>query len=259
MKRSQAHIICSSWMAMACLAAACGGGEPAGQPPAAGTAAAAPTDTADGPGIIAGVTTFEGTAPAPRPLPMDSDPRCAAGAGATSDRLLVGAGNTLQNVFVYVKDGLGQRTYPTPATPVLLDQKGCRYVPHVLGVQVGQTLSIANSDPTVHNVNASAKNNRSFNFGQVASVPPVARVFDKPEVMVPFRCDVHGWMIAYVGVVVHPFFAVSNADGTFEIKGLPAGTFTLEAWHELLGVQSQSVTVDGQTPAKASFAFKAPT
>ena len=244
------------WLAVACLAG-CGGGEPASQAPAA--PAAAPTDTADGPGTIAGTMTYDGSAPAPRPLPMDSDPRCVMEPGAKSELLLVGPGNTLQNVFVYVKDGLGARTYASPTTPVMLDQKGCRYLPHVFGVQIGQPIHVANSDPTVHNVNASAKNNRSFNFGQVPSVPPVTRIFDKPEVMIPFRCDVHGWMNAYVGVVAHPFFAVTMADGTFEIKGLPAGTFTVEAWHERLGVQSQSVTVDGKTPAKVSFAFKAAT
>jgi hypothetical protein len=115
---------------------------------------------------------------------------------------------------------------------------------------------ISNSDATLHNVNAAPKNNRAFNFGQPASVPAVARTFDKPEVMIPLRCDVHGWMNAYVGVVAHPFFAVTKDDGRFEIKGLPAGTYTIEAWHEQLGTQTQSVTVDAQAPAKVAIAFK---
>jgi plastocyanin len=238
--------------------AGCGGGEPS-----TGTATPAPasrpaaTDTANGPGVITGTVTFEGTAPEVRPLRMDSDSRCVADASATSELLVVGSGNALQNVFVYVKDGLGQRTYAAPTTPVVLDQKGCRYLPHVLGVQVGQPVQISNSDPTLHNVNSTPKDNKGFNFGQVPKTPAVTRTFEKPEIGVPFRCDVHSWMNAYAGVVAHPFFAVTKADGTFEIKGLPAGTYTLEFWHEQLGTQTQSVTVDDKAPAKVTAAFKA--
>lgn len=225
--------------------AACGGSQPA-----------SPTDTSDGPGIITGTMTFEGTPPPARPLRTDSDPLCKPEPGATSEVLLVGPGNGLQNVFVSVKDGLGARTYAIPPTPVTIDQKGCRYIPHVVGIQVGQTLRIANSDTALHNVNSAPTANTGFNFGQPTGVPPATKTFDKPEVMVPFRCDVHSWMNAYAGVVPHPFFAVSAADGRFEIKGLPVGTFTIEAWHEQLGKQTQSVTVDGAKPAMVSFAFK---
>lgn len=240
------------------LTAACGGGvdQPAGSAPPAASTAAAPTDTADGPGVIAGTITFAGTPPAARPLRMDSDPKCVPEPGATSELIVVGPGQGLKNVFVYVKDGLGARTYATPATAVTLDQKGCRYVPHVFGVQVGQTVQIANSDAALHNVHAVPKNNREFNFGQPANVPAVPRVFDKPEIGLPFRCDVHGWMNAYVNVVPHPFFAVSADNGSFEIKGLPPGTYTIELWHEQLGTQTQSVTVDGKTPATIAAAFK---
>lgn len=240
---------------------ACGRGnveQPAAPAPAAPGAPAAPrspTDTADGPGVITGTALFKGTAPKPRPLPTDSDPLCKPEPGATSEVLLVGADNGLQNVFVYVKDGLGSRTYPVPTEPATLDQKGCRYTPHVFGLQVGQTLRVTNSDAALHNVNASPQNNKSFNFGQPVGVPAATRVFDKPEVAIPFRCDVHNWMNAYAGVVAHPFFAVTKPDGSFEIKGLPPGSYTVEAWHERLGTQTQSITVDGKTPAKAVFAF----
>ena len=243
--------------------AACGGERPspASSTPQAGTSAtAAPTDTADGPGVITGATLFVGTAPRPRDVPMDADPLCKPEPGATtSERLLVGAGNGLRNVFVYVKDGLGARTYAVPTTPVTLDQKGCRYVPHVFGVQVGQQVSISNSDPALHNVHAIPKANREFNFSQSPKVPPAPRTFTAPEVMVPLRCDVHGWMNAFAGVVPHPFFAVTREDGSFEIKGLPPGTYTIEAWHEQLGTQTQSVVVDGKTPAKVSLSFKSTT
>ena len=240
------------------LTAACGGGteQPAGSAAPAPTRAAAPTDTADGPGMIAGTITFEGTPPPPRPLRMDSDPKCIPEPGAASDVLVVGPGQGLKNVFVYVKDGLGARTYARTTTPVTLDQKGCRYVPHVFGVQTGQTILVANSDTVLHNVHALPKTNREFNFGQPANVPSVSRVFDKPEIGLPFRCDVHGWMNAYANVVPHPFFAVTDDEGSFEIKGLPPGAYTIEMWHEQLGTQAQPVTVDGKTPATVTASFK---
>jgi hypothetical protein len=242
----------------AILAAACGESPPSSAPAAqpAPASAPAPTDTADGPGAIAGTVTFAGTPPKPRPLPMESDPQCVAAApGATSELLVVGPGGGLKNVFVFVKDGLGARRYAVPPTPVALDQKGCQYVPHVLGIQAGQTMLVSNSDPLIHNVHAMPKNNREFNFGQPAKTPPVSRVFEKPEIGLPFKCDVHGWMNAYINVVPHPFFAVTKDDGSFEIKGLPEGTYTLELWHERLGTQTLPVTVTAAAPAKVSASF----
>jgi plastocyanin len=162
----------------------------------------------------------------------------------------------LANVFVHVKDGLGQRTYAVPTTPVALDQVGCQYVPHVFGVQTGQTIKVANSDAVLHNVHAIPGTNREFNFSQPANVPLVDRVFNQPEIGIPIKCDVHGWMNAYANVVSHPFFAVTKDDGSFEITGLPPGTYTVEAWHETLGVQTQSVTVDATTPARMTASFK---
>jgi plastocyanin len=240
------------------MLAACGESQPSPAPVSqtAPASAPAPSDTADGPGSIIGAVTFTGTAPKPRPLPMDSDPLCAAEKGATSELLVVGPGNGIKNVFVYVKDGLGARRYAVPAAQVLLDQKGCRYVPHVIGVQAGQTVLVSNSDPLIHNVHAMPKNNREFNFGQPAKTPPVTRVFDQAEIGLPFKCDVHGWMNAYVNVVPHPFFAVTKDDGSFEIKGLPAGSYTLELWHERLGTQALPVTVEATSPAKVSASFK---
>jgi plastocyanin len=243
-------------LAAAVVAGACGGGsEPGGQAPVV----AAPTDTADGPGVIRGTITFDGAPPEARPLHMDSDPKCVAGPNSISEQLVVGPAGGLQNVFVYVKGGLGQRTYGVLSTPVLLDQVGCQYVPHVFGVQVGQTIKVANSDAALHNVHALPKTNPEFNFSQPAKVPPVDRVFHEPEIGIPLKCDVHGWMNAYANVVPHPFFAVTKTDGTFEIKGLPPGTYTVEMWHETLGTQTQAVTVDGTAPATVTAAFKSTT
>jgi hypothetical protein len=209
-------------------------------------------------GSVVGKITYQGKAPRPRVIRMSSDPLCMTEkGGSTSEVLLVGPGSGLQNAFVYVKDGLGGKTFPAPKTPVVLDQQGCKYMPHVIGIQVGQPLEVRNSDPTLHNVHAVPKINKEFNFGQPTKGMKSSKSFDKQEVMVPFRCDVHGWMNAYAGVLPHPFFAVSKNDGSFEIKGLPAGSYTIEVWHEQLGTQTMKVTVSAKAGATANFAMKA--
>ena len=235
---------------------ACGSpAQPEGGAPA--STAPAPAPTPIGASTISGTIKLEGTPPEARVIRMSSDPLCMPEGPTVSEVVLVGPGNGLQNVFVYVKDGLGDRTFPAPQTPVVLDQRGCKYMPHVFGVQVGQPVRILNSDPTLHNVHAVPKVNTEFNFGQPLKGMESTRTFDKAEIMVPFRCDVHGWMAAFGGVVPHPFFAVSSPDGSYEIKGLPAGTYTIEAWHERFGLQTQTVTVDGTAPGTAAFAYKA--
>ena len=162
-------------------------------------------------------------------------------------------------MFVYVKDGLGNYYFETPATAVTLDQKGCRYTPHVLGAQTGQPIEIVNSDATLHNVNAVATVNRGFNFGQPMKGLKNTTSFTAPEVMVRLKCDVHGWMSAYVGVLPHPYFAVTTGGGTFNIPNVPAGTYVVEAWHEKLGTQTQNVTLGENDSKELSFTFKAAT
>jgi plastocyanin len=234
----------------------CGSSQPEGEKPAA-PAPATPPPAPLGNSTVSGMIKLEGTPPAARVIRMSSDPLCMPEGPTTSEVVLVGPGNGLQNVFVYVKDGLGDRTFQAPSTPVVLDQRGCKYMPHVFGVQVGQPVKILNSDPTLHNVHATPKANTEFNFGQPLKGMETTRTFTQAEVMVPFKCDVHGWMAAYAGVVPHPYFAVTTADGSYEIQGLPAGTYTIEAWHEQLGTQTQTVTVDGTAAGTAAFAFKA--
>ena len=246
-------------LALAVLASACGGG--GGQQSAAPAPAPAPVESPVDPataGSVTGKITFMGTAPAPQPIRMNSDPNCGKQGGAnTTESLVVGEGGSLQNVFVYVKDGLGTMRFPVPSAPAVLDQKGCRYIPHVFGIQVGQPLEIVNDDPTLHNVHAVPKTNGEFNTGQPLQGMKQTHTFSTKEVMVPFKCDVHGWMNAYVGVLDHPFFAITGADGAFALKGLPPGTYTIEAWHEKLGTQTQMVTIGAKETKDVALTFKA--
>jgi len=187
---------------------------------------------------------------------MSSDPYCVDQGGGKTQTVVVGNGNALQNVFVYVKDGLGNLKFPVPQTAVVLDQQKCSYVPRVFGIQAGQTLEIVNSDNTLHNIHAMPQTNREFNRGQALQGMKHTHVFSTAEVMVPFKCDVHKWMNAWVGVLDHPFYAVTGATGTFELKGLPPGTYTIEAWHEKLGAQTETVTVGAKDAKTVAFTFK---
>lgn len=238
------------------LAGGCGGSEPA---PVAQTppADAKRVDVATA-GSVSGRVTFEGPAPENPSVKLDSDPACAREHpnGLRLDTVLVTDGG-LENVFVYVKDGLGNYYFETPTTPVTLDQKGCNYTPHVFGVRTGQPIEIVNSDATLHNVNAAAKVNQGFNLGQPIQGMKNAKVFTAPEVMVRIKCDVHSWMSAYAGVLPHPYFAVTANGGAFELEDLPPGTYTIEAWHEKLGTETQSVTLGEKEAKTITFAFRA--
>ena len=243
---------------------ACGGGsqETSNKSAEPSSPSAAPAgqrvDTATA-GSIKGVVTLDGTAPKNEVIKMNADPVCMREAKGTQtqETYIVGSdGKSLANVFVYVKDGLGNYVFDTPTEPAKIDQKECRYHPHVFGMRVGQPLEIVNSDPTLHNIHAMPKANSEFNNGQPIQGMKMTHTFDKPEVMVPFKCDVHGWMNAYVGVLPHPYFAVTKEDGKFELANLPPGTYTIEAWHEKAGAMTQSVTIAAKETKEITFAVK---
>jgi plastocyanin len=209
-------------------------------------------------GNVSGRVAIEGSVPQNAPLKLGADPICeqAHKGGATAETFVSENGG-LGNVFVYVKDGLGQYYFDVPAEPVKLDQRGCLYSPHVFGVRVGQNVEIVNSDATGHNVHALPNANQEFNFSQPIQNQKDSRFFTAPEVMVRFKCDMHNWMSAWGGVLDHPYFAVTGPGGKFELKQLPPGTYTIEAWHEKLGTQTQRVTLADKGSAEVSFTFKA--
>jgi carboxypeptidase family protein len=242
--------------------AACGGGQPAPQPqgqeePSAPSAAAVDPATA---ATINGKINLEGTPPANAPIRMNADPVCLRlnKTPQAQETFMVGKGGELGNVLVYVQEGLGARTFPIPTNAVTIDQQGCRYRPHVLALMIGQPLEIVNSDDTLHNIHAMPKVNQEFNTGQPIKGMKTPHVFKtkEPDVIIPFKCDVHGWMNAYAGLFDHPYFAVTDENGAFSIKNLPPGTYTIAAWHERLGTQTQSVTVAEKDTKDANFTFK---
>ena len=241
-----------SILAVAAAAACGGGGE---SEPAAVAAPAAPAFDPSTAGGVSGMVMVDGELPAPEELMMNSDPNCIMAATNTMSGTYVGSDGHLGNVFVYVREGLGDMTFPVSSEVVTLNQQGCRYIPHVMGIQVGQTLNIVNGDATLHNIHAIPEANQEFNMGQPFQGMEFERTFDEAEVMVPFRCDVHGWMNSYIGVLEHPFFAVTGEDGMFDISTLPPGDYVIEAWHEALGTQTQNVTVTTGGTAEVSFTF----
>jgi plastocyanin len=220
--------------------------------------AAAPAAVpATGGATVTGKVNFEGTPPAMAQIKMDADAYCKAEhkEPVYEQEVVVNPNKTLQWVLVYVKEGV-TGSYPAPTTPVTLDQHGCQYRPHIFGIQVGQPLRILNSDGTLHNIHALPKKNTEFNIGQPFKGMETLKKFDTVEVPLRFKCDVHKWMGAYTGVFNHPFFAVTNDQGTFEIKNLPPGNYVIEAWHEKYGTQTQNVSVTGSEPKTIDFTFK---
>jgi plastocyanin len=247
----------------------CGGGakeeEAEAPPPPAGTAATSTAAAPAGAPAAAGGATLtakivlDGKAPEPQKIDMAADKYCEQAhknkPGYTQD-IEANANGTLKDVFVFVKDG-ANGTYTAPTTPVVLDQIDCHYVPHCLAVMAGQPVEIENSDATLHNIHPLPVVNTAFNIGMPFKGMTQTKVFEKPEAPFHVKCDVHKWMSAWIGVFANPFFGVSNDQGVVAIKNLPPGTYTIEAWQEKYGPQTQSVTITGSQPQEITFTYKA--
>lgn len=203
---------------------------------------------------VSGIVKFDGAAPKPIEIDMSQDSACK---GTNAAETVVVDGSDVANVFVYVKDGLGDRTFAIPTDTVTLDQQGCKYHPHILGVMAGQNIEIKNDDQTTHNVHPTPQSNREWNESQPAAAAPIEKSFAREELMLPVKCNQHPWMRMYVNVVKSPFYAVTGPDGKYEIKGLPPGDYTIAFVQEKLGEQDQKVTLGAKDSKTVDATFKA--
>lgn len=263
----------SLWLAICVMASlvvlgACGGksGDDTGGGDTGGTTGTKYAATGNE-GSVTGKVSLTGDAPAAQAIDMGQDANCAKNNPDPKTETVVAKDGKLANVFVYIKEGttadgkkIADFSFDTPASEVVLDQKGCHYVPHVLGIQPNQKLKVTNSDPTGHNIHAMPKpgsGNEEWNESQPGGAGPITKSFKRSEILVPVKCNQHPWMKAYVGVVKHPFYAVTKEDGSFEIKGVPAGTYTVVAWHEKGSEKTMQVTVPAKGTVSSDFTFDA--
>jgi plastocyanin len=209
-------------------------------------------------GVVTGTIRYKGKKPTPKLINIGEEPACVEShhRKAYDEFLVVNRKNELMNAFVYIQRGLEGKTFEVPAIPVTINQSGCWFRPRVMGIQVGQVLKVVNSDPVTHNIHPMAQINREWNHSQGAGDPPLARKFTKPEIMVPIKCNIHSWMHAFIGVLDHPYFAVSQENGSFEIKNLPPGQYTIAVWQEQLGTQVQPLTISPLGKAEINFTFE---
>jgi plastocyanin len=243
----------------AVLLVACGGGGGGDAAPSDTAPPAAAPSTAVDPataGSIEGSVSFVNGEDPDVVLKMDADPVCA---GLHQEPVMSQTregteDGKLANALVYVKSGL-TGSFAAPSAEVQLEQRGCQYWPHVGAAMVGQTVKIVNNDPTLHNVHALPKANPEFNMGQPFQGMELPKTFANPEVAITFKCDVHPWMLSYIAILEHPYYAVTGADGSYKIANLPPGTYTIEVWHETLGTKSSDVTVGPSEAVVADIAL----
>jgi plastocyanin len=206
---------------------------------------------------VRGTVRFEGKVPAPKAINMAADPVCAKEhpSPIMAQEVVTNSNGDLQNVVVFVSDGLGDQEFDPPAQPATVEQKGCMYQPHVMAVRANQPLEVVNEDSTSHNIHPTPANNREWNKAE----PPGTKLeeaFAREEVAIPVKCNLHPWMRGYIAVFKHPFFGVTGKDGSFDLSNLPPGTYTIKAWHEKLGSSTQRVTVGANETKQISFVFK---
>ncbi len=210
-----------------------------------------------GAAAIRGLVKFEGTPPKAKPISMIADPSCAKQhpRPVLAADVVTDSRGGLQNVLVFIADGLGDRAFDPPTEPIVISQKGCQYQPHVLAVRANQPFEVVNDDPTSHNIHPTPANNREWNKAEL----PGARVeeaFAREEIAIPVKCNIHPWMRGYIAVLKNPYFAVTKQDGSFDLPNLPPGTYTIKAWHEKLGTATQTITIGASQTKEISFVFK---
>jgi plastocyanin len=221
----------------------------AGSPP--------PTTSTTGAASVKGVVKFEGTVPKSKLISMSADPSCAKQhpSAVFAEEVMTDSKGDLQNVIVFVSEGLGDRTFDAPTEPVVVEQKGCMYMPHVLAVRANQTLHLVNDDFTSHNIHPTPANNREWNKVELPG-STMDETFSRPEIAIPVKCNIHPWMRGYIAVFKHPYFIVTGKNGSFDLTNLPPGTYMIEAWHEKLGTATQKITIGAGETKNLDFVFK---
>ncbi len=230
--------------------------------PAETASTAAPTGTpvdAATAGSITGTIKLDGPAPAPHKINMAAEAYCLTQhpTPINDQEVVTGPGGTLANVVVYVSDDMSKYAFAIPSTPATIDQKGCMYSPHIVAMMAGQQLQVNNDDQTTHNIHPVPKDNREWNESQPAGSPAIVKVFARPEMAIPVKCNVHPWMKAYIFTFKDPYFSVTGDNGKYSISDLPPGTYTVTAWQEKYGNVTQSVTVGAKESKSADLTFKA--
>jgi plastocyanin len=254
------HLALAALMALAITG--CGSkdsGQTAEQPAAPAAAPTGKTVDATTTGSVTGTVTLDGKAAPEKPINMSAEPYCqkANSGPVVPPTVVTDDKGDLGNVVIFVKDGLGDYVFTTPTDSVPLAQKGCMYSPHVIAVMAGQTFEVKNDDQTTHNIHPMPKDNREWNKSQAPGTSPIDDSFARPELAIPVKCNVHPWMKSYIFVFKNPYYAITGKDGSFELKNLPPGTYTIEAWQEKYGTQDQTVTIGPKESKTVQFKFNA--
>jgi plastocyanin len=250
-------VISTAGLAIALIG--CGNKQATNETPAASATAGKSVDAATA-GSITGTIKLDGAPPRMKAINMAAEPGCAkehASQPAMTEDVIAGENGTLQNVIVYLQGDFGQYAFVMPTTSATIDQKGCQYHPHILALTANQPLQVINSDPVTHNIHPVPKDNREWNQSQPPGSAPIEQTFARPEVAIPVKCNIHPWMKAYIAVFANPYFQVTGKDGSFDIKNVPPGTYTVTAWHERYGTSEQSVTIRPKESKNVTFTFKA--
>jgi len=257
--RNSLQLLVVSAVALSLGLAGCGNKQATNETPATNAPTGKPVDATTS-GSITGTIKIDGTPPKMKIINMAAEPGCAkerAGQPAMTEDVVPGEDGTLQNVVVYLKGDFSQYAFTAPTTPVTIDQKGCQYHPHVLALMTDQPLQVINSDPVTHNIHPNPKDNREWNQSQPPGAPPFEQDFARQEIAIPVKCNIHPWMKMYIAVFANPYFEVTGKDGSFAIKNVPPGTYTVTAWHERYGVIEQSVTIQPKESKSVTLTYKA--
>lgn len=214
------------------------------------------TDTS-GDATLSGIVKLAGPHPVATRIDMTADPACLKmhPSPVMSEEVITGTNGALKNAIVYISDGLGNRTFDPPTEAVVFEQKGCTYNPRILGMRARQALKVINSDPTTHNIHPAPQNNREWNMSQPPASSPIEQTFAREEI-IPVKCNVHPWMRGYIAVFKHPFFAVTDKNGSFTLKNIPPGIYTIQVWHEKYGVLTQKANLAPNQSQEVEFVFK---